>query len=51
MCPSVCVSVWIIIDFCDWDMEGDEGLLSTGSLNYYFGRSEQKLKKVFTYKH
>ena len=26
-------------------MEGDEGLLSTGSLNHYFGRSEQKLKK------
>ena len=26
-------------------MEGDEGLLSTGSLNYDFGRSEQKLKK------
>ena len=26
-------------------MEGDEGLLSTGSLNCYFGGSEQKLKK------
>ena len=37
--------VRIIIEFCDWDMEGDEGLLSTGSLNCYFGGSEQKLKK------
>ena len=26
-------------------MEGDEGLLSTGSLNYDFGGSEQKLFK------
>ena len=26
-------------------MEGDEALLSTGSLNYDFGGSEQKLKK------
>ena len=55
MCPSVpvCMSVCvrIIIDFCDWDMEGDEALLLIGSLNYDFGRSEQKLKKVFTYKH
>ena len=42
---SVRTCVTIIIDFCDWDMEGDEGLLSTGSLNYDFGRSEQKLKK------
>ena len=32
-------------------MEGDEGLLSTGSLNYESEGSEQKLKKVFTYKH
>ena len=45
MCVCVCVSLRIIIDFCDWDMEGDEGLLSTGSLNCYFGGSEQKLKK------
>ena len=41
MCPSV----RIIIDFCEWDMEGDEALLLIGSLNYDFGRSEQKLKK------
>ena len=26
-------------------MEGDEALLLIGSLNYYFGGSEQKLKK------
>ena len=26
-------------------MEGDEALLLIGSLNYDFGRSEQKLKK------
>ena len=45
VCVCVCVSLRIIIDFCDWDMEGDEGLLSTGSLNYYFGGSEQKLEK------
>ena len=37
--------VRIIIDFCDWDMEGDEALLLIGSLNYYFGGSEQTLKK------
>ena len=43
MCLCVCVR--IIIDFCDWDMEGDEALLLIGSLNYDFGRSEQKLKK------
>ena len=29
-------SVRIIIDFCEEDMEGDETLLSTGSLNYGF---------------
>ena len=39
------MSVRIIIDFCDWDMEGDEALLLIGSLNYDVGRSEQKLKK------
>ena len=27
-------------------MEGDEALLSIGSLNYYFGGSEQKLEKT-----
>ena len=32
-------------------MEGDEALLSTGSLNYDFGGSEQKLEKIFTNKH
>ena len=37
--------VRIIIDFCDWDMEGDEALLLIDSLNYDFGRSGQKLKK------
>ena len=37
--------VRIIIDFCDWDMEGDEALLLIGSLNYDFGGSGQKLKK------
>ena len=41
---SVRPYVWIIIDFRDWDMEGDEALLLIGSLNYDFGRSEQKLK-------
>ena len=51
MCPSLSVCVRIIIDFCDWDMEGDEALLLIGSLDYDFGRSEQKLKKVFTNKH
>ena len=45
MSVSVRPSVWIIIDFCDWDMEGDEALLLIGSLNYDFGRSEQKLEK------
>ena len=45
MCPCLSVCVRIIIDFCDWDMEGDEALLLIGSLNYDFGRSEQKLKK------
>ena len=45
MCPCVCTCVRIIIDFCDWDMEGDEALLLIGSLNYDFGRSEQKLEK------
>ena len=49
--PYVRPSVRIIIDFCDWDMEGDEALLLIGSLNYDFGRSEQKLKKVFKNKH
>ena len=39
------VSVRIIIDFCEWDMEGDEALLLIGSLNYDFGRPEQKLEK------
>ena len=38
--------VRIIIDFCDWDMEGDEALLLIGSLNYDFGGSEQKLKNI-----
>ena len=28
-------------------MEGDEALLDIGSLNYDFGGSEKKLKKVF----
>ena len=28
--------VRIIIDFCEEDMEGDEALLPTGSLNYGF---------------
>ena len=32
-------------------MEGDEALLLIGSLNYDFGGSEQKLKKVFKNKH
>ena len=45
MCPCLCPSVRIIIDFCEWDMEGDEALLPIGSLNYDFGGSEQKLKK------
>ena len=34
--PSVRSSVRIIIDFCEEDMEGDETLLPTGSLNYGF---------------
>ena len=33
---SVRSSVRIIIDFCEEDMEGDETLLPTGSLNYGF---------------
>ena len=35
----------LVIDFCEWHMEGDEALLLIGSLNYDFGPSEQKLKK------
>ena len=45
MSVCVCVSVRIIDNFCEWDMEGDEALLLIGSLNYDFGRSEQKLEK------
>ena len=49
VCLCVSVSVRIIIDFCEWDMEGDEALLLIGrsSLNYAFGRSEHKLKQGF----
>ena len=39
------LSVRIIIDFCEEDMEGDETLLPTGSLNYGFWRFWKKLKK------
>ena len=42
---SVRSSVRIIIDFCEGDMEGDETLLPTGSLNYGFWRFWKKLKK------
>ena len=38
--------MWIIIDFCDWDMEGDEALLLIGSLNYDFGGSRTKTEKT-----
>ena len=37
--------MWIIIDFRDWDMEGDEALLLIGSLNYDFGGSRTKTEK------
>ena len=43
--PSVSVCVRIIIDFCDWDMEGVTSLLSIGSLNYDFGGSRTKTEK------
>ena len=42
---SVCLCVWIIIDFCDWDMEGVTSLLLIGSLNYDFGGSRTKTEK------
>ena len=37
--------VRIIIDFCDWDMEGVTSLLLIGSLNYDFGGSRTKTEK------
>ena len=39
------MSVRIIIDFCEWDMKGDEALLLIGSLNYDFGGSRTKTGK------
>ena len=43
--PCVSPSVRIIIDFYEEDMEGDETLLPTGSLNYGFWWFWKKLKK------
>ena len=44
---SVRSFVRIIIDFCQEDMEGDEALLDTGSLNYGFRVFRKKLKITF----